>query len=259
MGNLYMCATPIGNLAEMTARGIEILKVADLICAEDTRHTLKLLNHFQIVAKKLISYHEHNKARQNEYILSTLAQGGEVVVVSDAGYPGISDPGEELVSLAVQRGFKVFTISGGNAALSALVASGLPTRTFYFAGFLPKTSKHRRQELQQLEKLNTTLIFYEAPHRLAETLRALLEQLGDRRIAVARELTKIHEEYTRGTLKEVVEFESLTLLGEFVIVIEGFKKKDVEFSEKQAANARLTGAQDIAWALINSPAFLFNR
>lgn len=220
MGNLYMCATPIGNLAEMTARGIEILKAADLICAEDTRHTLKLLNHFQIVAKKLISYHEHNKARQNEYILSTLAQGGEVVVVSDAGYPGISDPGEELVSLAVQRGFKVFTISGGNAALSALVASGLPTRTFYFAGFLPKTSKHRRQELQQLEKLDTTLIFYEAPHRLGETLRALLEQLGDRRIAVARELTKIHEEIFRGRISEALQWLAENgARGEFVLVV----------------------------------------
>ena len=236
MGNLYMCATPIGNLSEMCPRGIQILQAADLICAEDTRHTLKLLNYFKIVAKKLISYHEHNKARQNEYILEALAQGKQVVLVSDAGYPGISDPGEELVALAVARGVTVFTISGGNAALSALVASGLPTKTFYFAGFLPKTSKHRRAELLNLEKLTTTLIFYEAPHRVSETLRAMLAQLGDRRIAVARELTKIHEEFFRGRISEALQWlEQNGARGEFVLVVGSAQFSDLVAVESEIA------------------------
>ncbi len=236
MGNLYMCATPIGNLSEMSPRGIQILQAADLICAEDTRHTLKLLNYFKIVAKKLISYHEHNKARQNEYILEALAQGKQVVLVSDAGYPGISDPGEELVALAVARGVTVFTISGGNAALSALVASGLPTKTFYFAGFLPKTSKHRRAELLNLEKLTTTLIFYEAPHRVSETLRAMLAQLGDRRIAVARELTKIHEEFFRGRISEALQWlEQNGARGEFVLVVGSAQFSDLVAVESEIA------------------------
>ena len=139
MGTLYLCATPIGNLQEMNSRCIEVLKQVALICAEDTRHTLKLLNHFEIVAKKLISYHEHNKSKQHEYILQYLRTGESVALVSDAGYPGISDPGEELVALAVAEGLNVVTVNGANAALTALVASGIPTGTFYFAGFLPKT------------------------------------------------------------------------------------------------------------------------
>lgn len=220
MGCLYMCATPIGNLAEMNPRCIAALTEAELICAEDTRRTLQLLNHFGIVAKKLISYHEHNKARQHEYILTALREGKNVAVASDAGYPGISDPGEELVRLAIAEGIQVVTINGANAALNALVSSGLPTGRFYFLGFLPKTKKHRLSELTQVKELATTLIVYEAPHRLKEVLKDLLAELGDRRIVIARELTKLHEEFFRGRVSEALVWaNSKELRGEFVLII----------------------------------------
>lgn len=220
MGTLYLCATPIGNLQEMNSRCIDTLKQAALICAEDTRHTLKLLNHFGIVAKKLISYHEHNKAKQHEYILQYLRSGQSVALVSDAGYPGISDPGEELVALAVAEGLNVVTINGANAALTALVASGIPTGTFYFAGFLPKTKKNRLQELNKLKEIDTTLILYEAPHRLEEILADVLAVLGDRKIAVARELTKLHEEFFRGTISQArIWLDEQPPRGEFVLII----------------------------------------
>lgn len=220
MGTLYLCATPIGNLQEMNSRCVETLKQVALICAEDTRHTLKLLNHFEIVAKKLISYHEHNKGRQHEYILQYLRDGQSVALVSDAGYPGISDPGEELVELAVAEGVNIVAINGANAALTALVASGIPTGTFYFAGFLPKTKKHRKQAINKLNELDTTLILYEAPHRLREILTDLLDGLGNRKIAVARELTKLHEEFFRGTISQALTWlEAKPPRGEFVLVI----------------------------------------
>lgn len=220
MATLYLCATPIGNLGEMNSRCIETLKQVDLICAEDTRHTLRLLNHFEIVARKLISYHEHNKDKQHEYILQYLRDGKDVALVSDAGYPGISDPGEEIVALAVQENINVVAISGANAALTALVASGIPTGRFYFAGFLPKTKKHRVQDIERLKEIDTTLILYEAPHRLVEVLGGLLDGLGDRKIAVARELTKLHEEFFRGRISEaLVWLENKTPRGEFVLII----------------------------------------
>lgn len=220
MGTLYLCATPIGNLQEMNSRCVDTLKQVALICAEDTRHSLKLLNYFGIVAKRLISYHEHNKAAQHEYILQYLRAGKDVALVSDAGYPGISDPGEELVALAVAEGFGVVTVNGANAALAALVASGIPTGTFYFAGFLPKTKKHRLEEINKLKELDTTLILYEAPHRLQEILADLLVGLGDRKIALARELTKLHEEFFRGSISQaLVWLEGQPPRGEFVMVI----------------------------------------
>lgn len=220
MATLYLCATPIGNLGEMNSRCIETLKQVDLICAEDTRHTLKLLNHFAIVARKLISYHEHNKDKQHEYILQYLRDGKDVALVSDAGYPGISDPGEELVALAVQEQINVVAINGANAALTALVASGIPTGRFYFAGFLPKTKKHRIQDIERLKEIDTTLILYEAPHRLVEILSDLLAGLGDRKIAVARELTKLHEEFFRGRISEALAWlAEQPPRGEFVLVI----------------------------------------
>lgn len=220
MATLYLCATPIGNLGEMNSRCIETLKQVDLICAEDTRHTLKLLNHFAIVARKLISYHEHNKDKQHEYILQYLRDGKDVALVSDAGYPGISDPGEELVALAVQEQINVVAINGANAALTALVASGIPTGRFYFAGFLPKTKKHRIQDIERLKEIDITLILYEAPHRLAEILSDLLAGLGDRKIAVARELTKLHEEFFRGRISEALAWlAEQPPRGEFVLVI----------------------------------------
>lgn len=229
MSTLYLCATPIGNLNEMNTRGITTLKQVELICAEDTRHTLKLLNHFGIVAKKLISYHEHNKGKQHEYILQYLRDGKEVALVSDAGYPGISDPGEELVALAVQENINVIAINGANAALTALVASGLPTGRFYFVGFLPKTKKHRVQEIATLKELDTTLILYEAPHRLVEILKDLLTGMGDRKIAVARELTKLHEEFFRGRISETLAWlEAKQPRGEFVVVIASAKFSGLE-------------------------------
>lgn len=249
MGTLYLCATPIGNLQEMNSRCIEVLKQVALICAEDTRHTLKLLNHFEIVAKKLISYHEHNKSKQHEYILQYLRTGESVALVSDAGYPGISDPGEELVALAVAEGLNVVTVNGANAALTALVASGIPTGTFYFAGFLPKTKKHRQQELVKLKELDTTLILYEAPHRLQEILVDLLDGLGDRKIAVARELTKLHEEFFRGRISQAITWlESKPPRGEFVLIIASAEfsglEQQVEEIDEQALLASVPAMLD---------------
>lgn len=249
MGTLYLCATPIGNLQEMNSRCIEVLKQVALICAEDTRHTLKLLNHFEIVAKKLISYHEHNKSKQHEYILQYLRAGESVALVSDAGYPGISDPGEELVALAVAEGLNVVTVNGANAALTALVASGIPTGTFYFAGFLPKTKKHRQQELVKLKELDTTLILYEAPHRLQEILVDLLDGLGDRKIAVARELTKLHEEFFRGRISQAITWlESKPPRGEFVLIIASAEfsglEQQVEEIDEQALLASVPAMLD---------------
>lgn len=222
MGCLYMCATPIGNLQEMTPRCIEVLREVDVICAEDTRRTMQLLNYFSIVPKRLISYHEHNKNKQHEYILQLLAEDKNVALVSDAGYPGISDPGEELVALAIQRGVKVVSVSGANAALNALVASGLPTSQFYFVGFLPKTKKNRRAELLKIKGWDTTLVFYEAPHRLQEVLKEFLEVLDDRKIALCRELTKLHEEFFRGRISEAqVWLSKQEIRGEFVLVVGG--------------------------------------
>lgn len=217
-----MCATPIGNLQEMTPRCIEVLREVDVICAEDTRRTMQLLNYFSIVPKRLISYHEHNKNKQHEYILQLLAEDKNVALVSDAGYPGISDPGEELVALAIQRGVKVVSVSGANAALNALVASGLPTSQFYFVGFLPKTKKNRRAELLKIKGWDTTLVFYEAPHRLQEVLKEFLEVLDDRKIALCRELTKLHEEFFRGRISEAqVWLSKQEIRGEFVLVVGG--------------------------------------
>lgn len=220
MGTLYLCATPIGNLDEMNSRCIKTLAEADIICAEDTRHSLKLLNHFNITAKRLLSYHEHNKEMRHEYLLNALDEGKSVALISDAGYPGICDPGEVLVALAAQKGHSIVTINGANAMLCALVASGLPTKTFYFAGFLPKSKKHRRSELEILNNLATTLILYEAPHRIIEVLEDVLSYLGDRKIAIARELTKLHEEFFRGNVSEAINWlHSQQLRGEFVLVL----------------------------------------
>ena len=229
-GTLYLCATPIGNLDDMTFRAVKILRGVDLIAAEDTRHTRKLLTHFDIHTP-LIRYDEFSKVQQGEKILQELLSGKNIACVSDAGLPAISDPGADLVKLAINSGVKICPIPGANAALSALICSGLSTEKFSFIGFLPNSKKNRREVLEKFSDREETLIFYEAPHRLKKTLSELKEFFGDRNIVLARELTKIHEEFLRGKISEV-EKNLSEPKGEFVIVVEGNKsdgeKKPVE-------------------------------
>lgn len=202
---LYLVATPIGNLEDITLRAIRVLKQADLIACEDTRQTQKLLNHYGIETRT-ISYHEHNEASRAAELVEQLAQGVRVAVVSDAGMPGVSDPGFRLVSIAIERGVPVVPIPGPVAFVPALVASGLPLESFGFRGFLPPKSGARRRELEKIRGSSSTEIFYEAPHRIRETLEDIAEVLGtERRVVVARELTKVHEEFLRGRARQVLE------------------------------------------------------
>lgn len=219
---LYLVGTPIGNLEDMTYRAIRILGEADFIAAEDTRNTIKLCNHFDIKTS-LISYHEHNLQKGGEKILSLLAEGKTVALVSDAGMPCISDPGLDISVKAIEAGFDVVPVPGANAAISALVASGLPTQPFSFYGFLSRQKKERAEQLKSLKQKEETLLFYEAPHRLKETLRAFEAAFGpERKVVLARELTKRYEEFLRGTLAEVVTWvETNEVRGEFCLVIEG--------------------------------------
>ena len=218
---LYLCATPIGNLEDMTFRAIRILREVDLIAAEDTRRTRKLLTHFEIHTP-IIRFDENCSAQVSEKILQRLQAGESVAVVSDAGLPAISDPGADLVRLAIDAGITVCPIPGANAALSALICSGLDTSRFLFAGFAPKTKKNRREFLQKLSTVEETIIFYEAPHRIKEFLTELAEIFGDRQAVLARELTKVHEEFLRGKISELIE-KIPEPRGEFVVLIEGNK------------------------------------
>lgn len=204
-GCLYLCGTPIGNLEDITLRALRILKEADFIAAEDTRHTMKLLNHYA-VSKPLISYHEHNRREKGPYIIDLVQQGYQVALVSDAGMPGISDPGADLVQLAYQAGVSVTVVPGPSAALSALVLSSLSTQRFVFEGFLPRTKKQRQLRIQMLKTEERTVILYEAPHRLLSLLQDMLHTLGDRRVSIVRELTKIHEEVLVMSLQEAVNY-----------------------------------------------------
>ncbi|MGD8192555.1 16S rRNA (cytidine(1402)-2'-O)-methyltransferase [Brevibacillus ginsengisoli] len=222
-GILYLVATPIGNLEDITVRSLNTLREADIIACEDTRQTRKLLNHFQI-EKRTISYHEHNKEASGQGILDLLAEGKKIALVSDAGLPAISDPGADLARDAIAAGFPVIPIPGANAALTALIASGLPTDRFIFCGFLPREKKERRNELDRLRRYPETLIFYEAPHRIDKTIEAMLEVLGDRQAVLARELTKRYEEFTRGQLSELLEWiNSGEVRGEFCMVVAGYE------------------------------------
>ncbi len=220
-GILYLVATPIGNLTDITFRAIQVLKDVDVIACEDTRHTHKLLQHYGI-STKTISYHEHNEEQRAAELSSWLQNGKSVAVVSDAGTPGISDPGFRLVSKAIEEGITVVPIPGPSALLSALIGSGLPTDQFLFAGFLPARSGQRRTRLEELRKVETTLVFYEAPHRIAAMLKDCLEILGEREAVVARELTKLHEEFRRGRLSELQQHYSdeQEPRGEFVVLID---------------------------------------
>ncbi len=221
-GVLYICATPIGNLEDVSIRLLKTLRQVDLIACEDTRHTLKLLNRYKI-RKPLTSYHQHSRLAKEDYILKQLQAGQQVALVSDAGMPAISDPGADLVQRALQAGIKVEAIPGPSAVITALALSGLDTQSFIFLGFLPAKSSQRREILSSLSEQPRTMIFYEAPHRLLKTLAAMEEVLGEERlIAVARELTKTYEEIKRGTIGEVSKhFQQHEPRGEFTIVVEG--------------------------------------
>ncbi len=219
---LFLVATPIGNLEEMSVRAINTLKEVDCIAAEDTRNTIKLLNHFEIKTK-LMSHHEHNWKQSIPKILELLKDGKNIALVSDAGYPAISDPGYELVQVAIQEGYGVVPISGPNACLNALVASGITPQPFTFYGFLDHQDKTKKKELQALKNHQETLVFYESPYRIEKTLSIMLEIFGDRSIALCRELTKRHEEIIRGTISEIIPL-CETLKGEMVLVVEGAKE-----------------------------------
>jgi len=221
IGILYIVATPIGNLADITHRAIQILKQVDLIAAEDTRHTHKLLQHYGIDTKT-ISYHEHNEQQRSEELLARLQEGSNVAIVSDAGTPGINDPGYRLVRLAVEHDIPTVSVPGPSALVTALVASGLPTDEFFFGGFLPARSGARRNRLAELRDVPGTLVFYEAPHRLRATLRDAAEGFWSRQAVVARELTKLHEGFRRATLSELAKHydNSETPRGEIVLLID---------------------------------------
>ena len=222
-GIVYLVATPIGNLADISKRALETLETVDLVACEDTRHTGKLLNHFNI-KKRLVSYHEHNEHARTEELAEFLKQGKSIAVVSDAGTPAISDPALRIVQRAHEIGARVVPIPGAAAFVSALIVSGLPTDSFFFGGFLPSKKNERRARLAEVAEVPATLLFYETPHRLARSLIDCLEILGNRKAAVSRELTKLHEETILGTLEELTEkFSSGDIRGEIVLVIDRIK------------------------------------
>lgn len=234
-GTLYVVGTPIGNLSDFSPRAVETLEQADFIAAEDTRVTLKLLNHFGI-KKPMVSYFEHNKYQRGEIICQRILEGETCALVSDAGMPAISDPGEMLVAQCAEKGIPVVVVPGPSAVVSALAVSGLPTGRFTFEGFLSTAKKSRREHLDEVRNEKRTMVFYEAPHKLPTTLEDMLAVWGDRRIAVVRELTKIHEEVRRTTLAEAAKYyRENTPKGEFVLVIEGAKEQpEEEMSLEQA-------------------------
>lgn len=233
-GKLYLVPTPIGNLKDITLRALEVLKNADVIAAEDTRNTLKLLNHFEI-KKTLISYHMHNEQGKSLEIIDRLKSGETIALVSDAGMPGISDPGSVIVSKCIEEGIKFEVLPGASAFTTALIHSGLDTTKFSFRGFIPRDNKGRNALLEDIKDHKETLIFYEAPHRLLSTLTFLKESFGDRNIAACRELTKMHEEIVRGTIGEVIEFfKEKAPRGEFVLVLSGLTDEEIESDKRKA-------------------------
>ena len=221
IGKLYIVATPIGNLEDITLRALRVLKEVDLIAAEDTRQTLKLLNHYEI-NKPLISYHRHNEETKSEILIEKLRNGENIALVSDAGTPGICDPGEEVIKKAIEDNIEVIPIPGACAMINALIVSGISTKEFEFLGFLPLNKKLRRQKLKEIENSSKTIIIYEAPHKMKTTLGDLKEILKDRKIVLARELTKIHEEFIRKSIDEILS-EIDTIKGEMILIIEGNK------------------------------------
>lgn len=229
-GKLYLVATPIGNLEDITLRAINCLKEVDIIAAEDTRHTLKLLNHLGI-KKKLISNHRHNEDVKSSILINFLLEGKNIALVSDAGTPGICDPGEEIVKLAIKNEIEIVPIPGACALINALIASGMNTTEFAFYGFLPLNKKNRKEKLEEIKEETKTIILYEAPHKLLNTLNDIQKLLGEEtKIVLARELTKIHEEFIRGSITKIIE--NITdVKGEFIIIIEGRSKESIEKNE----------------------------
>lgn len=228
-GNLYIVATPIGNLEDITIRALNVLKEVDIIAAEDTRHTLKLLNYYNI-SKQLISYYKENEKTKSDVIIEKLLEGKNIALVSDAGTPGISDPGEEVIKKAIEKDIKTIPIPGACAAINALISSGISTKEFEFIGFLSAKKSDRNSKLEEIKYDTKTLIIYEAPHKLESTLNSILEILGDRNICVAREITKIHEEFIKGKVSEIIN--KIEYRGECVLIIEGSsttkKELDIE-------------------------------
>lgn len=232
-GTLYLCATPIGNLEDMTYRAVRTLKEVDLIAAEDTRNSIKLLNHFEIHTP-MTSYHEYNKYEKGRKLVEKLLEGADIALITDAGTPGISDPGEELAAMCHEAGIRVTAVPGAAACITALTISGLPTRRFAFEAFLPSDKKEREYVLESLEKESRTIVLYEAPHRLVKTLKLLYERLGDRRISVCRELTKRHETVYQSVLSEVAAYyEQNAPKGECVLVIEGLNRQELVRQEQE--------------------------
>ncbi len=233
-GTLYLCATPIGNLEDMTFRAVRILKEVDVIAAEDTRNSVKLLNHFDIHTP-MTSYHEFNKIDKGHYLVSRLLNGENIALITDAGMPGISDPGEELVRMCRDAGVPVTAVPGACACVTALVISGRPTRRFCFEAFLPTDKKERRAVLEELKTETRTSVIYEAPHRLVKTLQELLNELGDRKLTVCKELTKKHETGFETTLQEAIPYyEQNEPRGEYVLVLEGCSRQQMEQEAQDA-------------------------
>lgn len=239
LAKLYVCPTPIGNLEDITLRTIRTLEEVDYIAAEDTRHTIKLLNHLNI-KKPLISLHEHNEAFKSKELIELITSGHDVALVSDAGMPGISDPGEKLIKQCIESDVEVVTLPGPSAFITALVNSGLDTSRFTFIGFLDRNNKTRKETIEALKARQETLIFYEAPHRIEKTISELFEILGDRKIVIARELTKKYEQYIRTNLKSLSEdFSMLEHRGEMVIILEGAMEEIEPELNKEAVEKRI--------------------
>lgn len=241
-GKLFLVPTPIGNLKDITLRALEVLKDVDIIAAEDTRQSLKLLNHYEI-KKPLVSYHMHNEQGKSMDLIDKLKTGKNIAVVTDAGTPGISDPGAIIVQKCIQEGIEFVVLPGATAFTTALVYSGLDTTRFLFRGFIPRETKERKILIEEIKDVKESLIFYESPHRLLSTLTLLHLELGNRKISVSRELTKLHEETVRGTILETIEtFKNRVVKGEIVIVVEG--KQQAEIEEEKAKEWENVGIED---------------
>lgn len=230
-GRLYLVATPIGNLEDITLRALKVLEKVDVIAAEDTRHTLKLLN-FYAITKPLISYHRHNEEVKSDVLIDKLKNGENIALVTDAGTPGISDPGEEIVKKAIENNIEIIPIPGACALINALICSGFNTKEFIFYGFLPINKKLRTKKLNEISKQNKTIILYEAPHKLLKTLNYILENIGDINCILAKEITKIHEEYIRGKISELISRKE-EIKGEYVILLDLNDNEQEDCSKKE--------------------------
>lgn len=230
-GRLYLVATPIGNLEDITLRALKVLEKVDVIAAEDTRHTLKLLN-FYTITKPLISYHRHNEEVKSDVLIDKLKNGENIALVTDAGTPGISDPGEEIVKKAIENNIEIIPIPGACALINALICSGFNTKEFIFYGFLPINKKLRTKKLNEISKQNKTIILYEAPHKLLKTLNDILENIGDINCILAKEITKIHEEYIRGKISELISRKE-EIKGEYVILLDLNDNEQEDCSKKE--------------------------